>query len=135
MAMAIGAVSIGIVRSSSAGAAASTDVDWHAVQPVASLQVSPLDPADAPEAYRSRKGLYVLEGAVTDARSGRTLMNPKLIVAPGVPTSVEIGKQDALLLKLTVNVASRDELSTTTELRRGGELVSTSTTRFALKRG
>jgi hypothetical protein len=110
-------------------------IDWRAVQPVASLSVRPLSQSEAPIQYRSRRGLFVLEGTVTDARSGRTLMNPRLIVSPsGVPTSVEIGRQDELLLRLTVQVASRDEVSTTTELRRAGELVSSSTTRFAFKR-
>jgi hypothetical protein len=133
VAAAVGLVAIVVVRALPATAAPATDVDWRAVQPVASLEVSPLDPAKVPAEYRSRRDLFVLEGAVTDARSGHTLMNPRLIVTPGVPTSVEIGRQDELLLKLTVRVASRDEMSTTTELRRAGELISTSTTRFALR--
>jgi hypothetical protein len=138
MSLAMGMVATGAVQAQAVGGISAANVaegiDWRRVQPVASLVVRRLPLAEAPVQYRARRGLFVLEGTVTDARSGRTLMNPRLIVTPGVATSVEIGSQDELLLRLTVRVASRDEVSATSELRRGGDLVSSSTTRFALKR-
>lgn len=108
-------------------------IDWSAVQPVASVSVHALTAADAPAQYRDRADYCLVEGRIIDVRSGETLMEPRLILRRGDPASIEVGRADRVVMKLTVHVAETGGIATTTtELRNAGVLTSSSTTRFVL---
>ena len=106
--------------------------DWTDAQPVASISIRPLSTDEAPPQLKDRDGLFVVEGTVIDLRSGNTLMKPRLIVHRGDRATIEGGVTDRLMMKVTVLIdASVDRASTTTELRDGGVVTSSSTTHFS----
>ena len=72
------------------------DFDWRRVRPVSTLSVHALAAADTPLPYRGRKGLYLIEGRVVDAWSGRTLMEPRLVAVRGASSTIEVG--DAVMV-------------------------------------
>ena len=134
----IGAILLGACSLAQAGEPTSptaTAADWSRAQPVASLSIRPLAPADAPAQLKDREGLFVVEGTIIDLQTGRTLMKPRLIVHRGDTATIEGGVFDRVMMKLTVLIdPTADSASTTTELRDHGIVTGSSTTRFSFAR-
>lgn len=107
-------------------------IDWAAVQPIASVSVHPMSAVEAPAQYRDHSDYLLIEGSIVDGRSGEMLMQPRLIMRRGEPASIEVGRADRIVMKLTVLVGDGDRLATTvTEIRNAGVLTGASTIRFA----
>ena len=126
------ALVFGAIVAASGVALAGDATDWTNAQPVASLSVRPMKADEAPASLKQRDGMFVVEGTIVDLRSGHTLMKPRLIVHRGDTATIEGGVTDRVMMKVTVLVETgSDSASTTTELRDGGVVTSTSTTRFS----
>lgn len=127
------ALFVGSTAMAQAAEPPSSVADWADAQPVASLSVRPLTAAEAPSHLKDREGLFVVEGAIVDLRSGHTLMKPRLIVHRGDTATIEGGVFDRVMMKLTVQIdATADGANTSTDLRDNGVVTSTSTTRFSV---
>jgi hypothetical protein len=131
----IGAILLGASSLVQAGEPTATAADWSHAQPVASLAVRPMTPAEAPASLKDRDGMFVIEGTIIDLQTGNPLMKPRLIVHRGDTATIEGGVFDRVMIKLTVLIdPSVDSASTTTELRDNGIVTSSSTTRFSFAR-
>ena len=131
----IGAIVLGASALAQAGEPAATAADWSGAQPVASLSIRPMAPAEAPAQLQDREGMFIVEGTIVDLKTGHTLMKPRLIVHRRDTATIESGVFDRVMMKMTVRIdPSVDSASTTTELRDNGIVTSSSTTRFSFAR-
>ena len=116
-----------------ASSARASVVDWTAVRPVADVSVHAMSAAEAPPQLRGGKGYFVVEGRIVDLKSGTALAKPRLFVRRGSEATMELGDTDRVMMKVTVLIDDKtDYVSTATEVRDGGKLIKTSTTRFAI---